>query len=105
MKYTIVGDVNLDGTVSIADFIDLAAHFNTTSGATWQSGDVNADGAVTIADFIDLASNFGKSLAGEALPVSPQDQALLDSFAAAIVPEPAMMLSLLLMGLCKRRRR
>src|SRR5215210_1952922 len=36
----------VDGTVSISDFIDLAAHFNQ-SGATWQNGDVNYDGAVT----------------------------------------------------------
>ena len=46
------------------------------------------DGAVTIADFIDLASNFNTNYAGEIWPMSWGDQAMLDAFAAANVPEP-----------------
>jgi ELWxxDGT repeat protein len=64
-----IGDLNLDNQVSIADFIQLASHFNQ-SPATWEDGDLNDDGAVTIADFIDLASNFGQS-SGEANPEAP----------------------------------
>src|SRR5881392_3304987 len=83
----------MDGTVSIADFIDLASHFNTPSGATWQMGDVNGDGAVTIADFIDLASRFGQKLSGDATPISEEDSGILASFAssAGAVPEPAVV--------------
>src|SRR5258705_5053021 len=33
--YTLAGDLNLDRTVSIGDFIDLAAHFHQ-SPATWR---------------------------------------------------------------------
>ncbi len=92
IRYTLMGDLNLDGTVSISDFIDLSAHFNTVGGATWQIGDVNYDGSVTIADFIDLASNFGQSLGGISTPISAQDWGMLSSFAssAGAVPEPAV---------------
>jgi T5SS/PEP-CTERM-associated repeat protein len=109
VRYTVIGDLNLDGTVSISDFIDLAAHFNTASGATWQIGDVNYDGAVTIADFIDLASNFNQSVAGPALPISGDEAAMLSDFAASIgansVPEPTMLSLSLLALLGSRRRR
>src|SRR5439155_8307551 len=43
IRLTRIGDVNLDGTVSISDFLDLASNFNST-GKTWQEGDLNYDG-------------------------------------------------------------
>ena len=55
-----LGDLNVDGTVSISDFIDLASNFGKTN-ATWVDGDTNNDGTVSIADFINLASNFGQN--------------------------------------------
>src|SRR5213075_178585 len=45
IRTTRLGDVNLDGQTTIADFIDLASHFNQPG--TWQEGDVNYDGQVT----------------------------------------------------------
>jgi hypothetical protein len=104
VRYTRIGDLNLDGTVSISDFIDLASHFNTVGGATWQMGDVNYDGSVTISDFIDLASNFNQSVSGEALPISEADAAMLADFAAANVPEPAGLALILCGSLWMRRR-
>ena len=65
-----LGDLNFDNQVSIADFIQLASHFNQ-SPATWEDGDLNGDGAVTIADFIALASNFGQSSPGEVASAAP----------------------------------
>jgi hypothetical protein len=108
IRPTRVGDLNLDGLVSIADFIDLAAHFN--QGGTWQEGDLNYDGQVTIADFIDLASNFNQNYAGQSSPISPNDQQILSSFAASIgaasVPEPSMaLLSLIGIAYSARRRK
>ena len=64
--YTLIGDLNLDKTVSISDFIDLASHFN--GSGTWREGDINYDGLITISDFIDLASNFNSSFAGATTP-------------------------------------
>ena len=111
IRYTRIGDLNLDGTVSIADFIDLAAHFNQ-GNATWQMGDVNYDGSVTIADFIDLASNFNQSVSGEALPISADDALMLSEFASSIgvtlVPEPSIISLALLaaaLGLKQKRYR
>jgi T5SS/PEP-CTERM-associated repeat protein len=98
IRYTRIGDLNLDGTVSISDFIDLASNFNHIGGATWQMGDVNYDGSVTISDFIDLASNFGQSVSGEAVVVSDAGAAVLAAFGsengASAVPDPACLLIL-----------
>lgn len=88
-----IGDLNLDGSVSIADFISLASNFGA-SGVAWGEGDLNYDGSVTIADFIDLASAFGSSYTGEVFPISPEDSAQLAEFAAAhgaSVPEPGLI--------------
>jgi T5SS/PEP-CTERM-associated repeat protein len=110
IRYTRIGDLNLDGTVSISDFIDLAAHFNTIGGATWQIGDVNYDGSVTISDFIDLASNFNQSVSGGAGPISDADAAMLADFGAehgaTAVPEPAAVGAIALAALwCWRQPR
>src|SRR6185503_15437912 len=104
IRYTRIGDLNLDGTVTISDFIDLASNFNHIGGSTWQMGDVNYDGSVTISDFIDLASNFNQSVSGDALPISSSDAAMLSSFAAANVPEPGASPLLLCGALWLRRR-
>ena len=102
IRPTRIGDLNLDGIVSIADFIDLASNFNQPG--FWQMGDMNFDGFVTIADFIDLAANFNQNYAGEAFPISPQDQQILSAFAAS-VPEPATMAFLAPLLVLGRRRR
>jgi hypothetical protein len=114
IRPTKLGDLNLDGQVTIADFITLASNFNG-GGVTWQEGDLNYDGFVTIADFISLASNFNSSYSGGSWVVLAQEQAMLSSFAAAHgvevavgVPEPGGMVLLLGMGaalLASPRRR
>jgi hypothetical protein len=116
IRQTKVGDLNLDGQVSISDFIDLASNFGSVGTATWQEGDLNYDHNVSISDFIDLASNFGSSYSSASV-VSAADAQALASFASSIgvdpsvigsaVPEPTA-LSLLAggaMGLMARRRR
>jgi hypothetical protein len=107
IRLTRIGDLNLDGVVTISDFIDLASHFN--GPGTWQDGDLNYDGQVTISDFIDLASNFNSSFSGEVFPISAQEQKTLSDFAAAAatssVPEPAAAWLALLAGALMMRRR
>jgi uncharacterized protein YkwD len=111
IRPTRIGDLNLDGSVTISDFIDLASNFNTLGSATWQEGDLNLDGSVTISDFIDLASNFNTSYSGEVFPINPEDQRTLATFAASIgasVPEPSAVIALLVGGIVaisRRRRR
>jgi hypothetical protein len=73
------GDLNHDRSVTISDFIDLAANFNTPV-TLWSKGDLNYDGTVTISDFIDLSANFNKTL-GTPLPaLEPQAAASADQF-------------------------
>ncbi len=104
------GDLNLDGVVTINDFIALASNFGSTD-ATWQEGDLNYDGQVTINDFIELASNFNASYSGQVAPISAADAQTLNSFAeahgATLVPEPGMigLLGAAGMLLAGRRRR
>ena len=73
IRYTVMGDLNLDKTTSISDFIDLSANFNASGG--WRQGDLNYDKLVTISDFIDLSSNFGQALAGDVEPIPAQPMA------------------------------
>lgn len=95
IRPTRIGDLNLDGMVSISDFIDLAAKFGSAS-ATWQDGDLNYDNQVSIGDFIDLAANFGSSYSADAMSVEHP----------VAVPEPiALGAVILAMTLAGRRRR
>jgi Ca2+-binding RTX toxin-like protein len=88
IRPTRVGDANLDGMVTISDFIDLSSNFNNVGTATWQEGDLNYDGNVSISDFIDLAANFGGSYAGGTLEMGTADQSALASFAANVAQSP-----------------
>jgi hypothetical protein len=123
VRTTRVGDLNLDGTVTISDFIDLASNFNSSGpGITWQEGDLNGDQSVSISDFIDLASNFNASYAGSIGAASASDLRTLAGFASSIgvdpsvighpqsgspVPEPGTLglLAIGAMSLMTRRRR
>ena len=51
------GDINLDGTVSFADFLVLQNNFGQSG--TWTTGDLNMDTLVTFADFLILQNSFG----------------------------------------------
>ena len=113
IKYTLLGDANLDGIVNAADFTILAANFNQPVTG-WDQSDFNYDGLVNAADFTDLAVNFNQSASGAA--VSAGNVAALDAFAAtnglplptfANVPEPASAGTTVIAGLgilCRRRR-
>jgi autotransporter-associated beta strand protein len=101
LRYTRLGDANLDALVNLADFNRIAANFGQP-GKFWFDGDFNYDGLVNLQDFNLLASNFGLS-AGPDGVVGPQDWANL----AAAVPEPAFVcgLCLLVFPLARTRSR
>ena len=82
------GDANLDGTVSIGDFIDVSQNFGA-SNATWRMGDFNGDGMVTISDLLDAISHFGATdiLSGTGGVVLPSSAAS----SADAVPEPGLI--------------
>ncbi|MGD0140990.1 MAG: PEP-CTERM sorting domain-containing protein [Tepidisphaeraceae bacterium] len=111
VKYTLLGDANLDGLVNGSDFNILAANFNQ-SITGWDQGDFNYDGLVNATDFNVLAANFNQGINNGA---SAGDVAALDAFAAAnglsiptsAVPEPASLglLTFGAVGILARRRR
>lgn len=84
------GDANLDGTVGIADFATLAAHFNNSG--TWALGSFDGNTAVNLSDFALLAGNFNLSV-----PTARP--------AAAAVPEPGVPASLVAAAAVTLRRR
>ena len=87
VRYTLLGDANLDGKVDLSDFLSLRHNFGLTSGATWDESDFNYDGKVDLSDFLILRANFGQSLPSGLVGAS----APLGAAAAELspVPEPA----------------
>jgi hypothetical protein len=79
VRFTVIGDANLDGTVNLRDFNRLAGHFGA-SPRPFASGDFNYDGIVNLADFNLLAPRFGQVLgpparmtsAGGGQPIAPR---------------------------------
>src|SRR5213075_2776688 len=59
--FSLMGDLNRDRQVTIADFITLASNFGK-SETIWSEGDLNGAGVVSIGDLIDLSANFNKTL-------------------------------------------
>ncbi len=93
IKYTLIGDANLDGVVSGDDFTILTDNLGK-SVAAWDQGDFNYDGLVNGDDFTLLVGNLGKQDNGAAVTIPAADYAAIDAFAAANglmadVPEPA----------------
>ncbi len=71
VKYTLLGDANLDGTVNGSDFSILAANFG--KGVTnWDQGNFLFSSAVNGADFSALAANFGQ---GDSWPATSSTEA------------------------------
>jgi len=89
VRYTLMGDADLNGSVDSVDFNFLAANFGASS-QKWLEGDFNYDGAVDTVDFNSLAANFGA-----ALPAS--------SF-GALIPEPTSLAIIGLLGVSLSRR-
>lgn len=65
IEYAVIGDINLDGVVTLADLLALTRNMGHIGA--WDSGDVNYDGTVNLADFLALTRHFGQSLATAAI--------------------------------------
>jgi hypothetical protein len=63
VKYTLVGDANLDGTVNFNDYSIVQNNFGKSS--IWSGGDFNYDGVTNFSDFSLLQNNFGQSLSAQ----------------------------------------
>jgi len=110
MKYTYLGDTNLDGAVDLSDLYNVATHYNPThagaANAVWQTGDSNYDGYVDLTDLSIISTNWQK---GVGSPLGTSFGAALTSLGLPniAVPEPASvaLVGLGLTGLMSRRRR
>jgi hypothetical protein len=110
VKYTLLGDADLNGTVNGIDFGILAANFNKTV-SRWDQGDFDYNNIVNGIDFTALAANFNKAASGAAGLSALSDPALV-AFAEANglmadVPEPVSGLMTTMAGfgiLCRRQR-
>jgi hypothetical protein len=100
VRYTLLGDTNLDATVDVTDLGNLATSYGSSS-ATWQQGDFDRNNTVDVTDLGDLATNYGRSLA------AGSDTSALPAALTAAVPEPASMstVGLAVIGALVRRRR
>jgi hypothetical protein len=103
VKYTFLGDANLDGTVNAADFALINAGF-TGHLTGWYNGDFNYDGTVDGSDYTlidDAFNNQGGAPNSTAEIATPTTQLA----ASAAVPEPAMVgLLACAAGVLRRRR-
>jgi hypothetical protein len=83
VKYTLLGDANLDGTVNAEDYTPFSQNIGL-SGTVWDQGDFNYDGTVNSEDYTLFAHNIGQS-ADQAGPL----EVASNSISLTNVPEPS----------------
>src|SRR5205085_803436 len=94
VRYTLMGDSDLSGTVDLTDFTFLASNFGATSGQGWIDGDYDYNGAVDLTDFTYLASDFNFTVPSGAV-----------ASLGTSIPEPASVAMVaVFMGIVSRRR-
>jgi hypothetical protein len=102
LKFTYLGDCDLDGDVDVADLGSLAT--NWQSSAPWSGGDFDYNGSVDVNDLGLLATNWQ---AGVGIPLGPDfaTAAATIGLPASAVPEPATFLILTTNAVLRARRR
>ncbi len=105
VKYTLLGDANLDGLVNFQDLVTVVQNFNK-AGTDWAHGDFHYGSSTNFVDLVAVVQNFNKILtpagsSGDQLGKTPsQIQALDVQF-----PEPTVTgLLIFSVALLKRRR-
>ena len=106
VRYTLLGDSNLGGTVEFQDLVSLAQNYNGT-GKDWFQGDFDYDGDVDFQDLIPLAQNYNGAILddGELAALGGGDFAADWALAQSLVPEPTTLSALGAMATLALRRR
>ena len=114
IRYTYLGDTNVDGQVDINDLYNLASNYNPShagpASSIWQKGDFNYDGYVDLTDLSKLTTNWQ---AGVGNPLGSGVDGGLGAILTSLglpniaVPEPSTLglVGLGLTGLMARRKR
>lgn len=55
----LLGDLDFDGDVDLADLAQLLGNYGETSGMTYEDGDLDGDGDVDLSDLAGLLGNYG----------------------------------------------
>jgi hypothetical protein len=93
IRYTRVGDANLDQQVNATDGIVMARHWLASGSALWEVGDFNYDGVVNLADANLLRNNWNESVMGSVAP------------GVVATPEPGVGIVGVVFAMILRRRR
>ena len=102
VKYTLVGDANLDGHVDGSDYSLIDSNFATGGTLTgWYNGDFNYDGTIDGSDYA-LIDNAFNNQASAGLPAVETAEV---AAAPASVPEPATVGGVVALLLFATRRR
>src|SRR5205823_2477237 len=72
VRFTLLGDSNLDLQVSVGDLGSLATNYGAPGGKVWAQGDFDYNGTVDVGDLGALATSYGLSLAGGAATLTAQ---------------------------------
>jgi hypothetical protein len=80
LKYTLLGDMFLTGTVTGSDFTTLIGKLGKAVSG-WDQGDFLYTGAVTGSDFTALIGNLGKSASEAAVALPASNSTLLNTAA------------------------
>ena len=116
VKYSLIGDASLDGTVTGSDFTILVGNLGKAASG-WDQGNFNYGTGTNFSDFQLLAANFNNSTSLDSAELNAMNQfagsfgdsliANSDGEGFTIVPEPASvgMLGMMATGLLGRRRR
>ena len=89
IKYTLLGDATLTGTVSVADFTILTINLGKTMSG-WDQGDFLYTGTITGSDFTALVTNLGKTAQGTAV-VLPASDSTNSTLLNAAVPTSSVL--------------
>jgi fibronectin-binding autotransporter adhesin len=113
VKYTFVGDANLDGVINGDDYALIDNGYNTHLSG-WQNGDFTYAGSVTAADYVLIDNGFNLQGSSTLLGISAGPAEMIatntDQIAApssSSVPEPSTLgvIGIAAVGLLQKRRR
>ena len=66
VRYTVMGDTNLDRVVNYDDALRMQAHFNAINSPAWDQGNFTYDATINAVDAIMLARNYNLTASGAA---------------------------------------